>query len=207
MTKKNSYDQHKLMRRDALFFGNRQEVGHRLFFPDKLARRAGRTTLAFYYAPGLDVVGLASYSLPASDWPCMPEAFLAAVLLSIAQSVLFFGRERTFKAFAVQLRFANTLLVIICLFPPIRWISWVPAVGTLALVIYGYCLAARALSVLPWNRAEPITVDLLRRTFLSRPRLSDRAHRVSSAGCGTGLCSIVAQVERGTDHGGTNTRH
>jgi len=199
MTKKNSYDQHKLMRRDALFFGNRQEVGHRLFFPDKLARRAGRTTLAFYYAPGLDVVGLASYSLPASDWPCMPEAFLAAVLLSIAQSVLFFARERTFKAFPVELRLAYTLLLTICLLPPMRWLYWLPAVGTSALVIFGYCLLARMLSLLPWNRAEPITVDLLRRTFLSRPRLPDRAHRVSSAGCGAGLCSIEAQVEPGTN--------
>ena len=54
------------------------------------------------------------------------EAFLAALLLSIAQSVLFFARERTFKAFPVQLRFAYTLLVIVCLFPPIRWISWAP---------------------------------------------------------------------------------
>ena len=149
------------------------------------------------------MVGLASYSLPASDWPCMPEAFLAAVLLSIAQSVLFFGRERTFKAFAVQLRFANTLLVIICLFPPIRWIYWVPAVGTLALVIYEYCLAARALSLLPWNRAEPITVDLLRRTFLSRPRLPDRIRRVSLVGCGAGLCSTEAQIEPGRGRDGT----
>src|SRR5262249_46391584 len=97
-----------------------------------------------------------------------PEAFLAVLLLSIAQSVLLFARERTFEAFPVQLRFAPTLLLIICLFPPIRWIYWVPAVGTLALVTFGYCLMARALSLLPWNRAEPITIDLLRRTFLSR---------------------------------------
>jgi hypothetical protein len=128
----------------------------------------------------------------------MPEAFLAALLLSITQSVLFFARERTFKAFPVQLRFAYTLLLIICLFPPMRWIYCVPAVGTFALVIFGYCVMARMLSLLPWNRVEPITVDLLRRTFLSRPRLPDRADRVSSAGCGAGLCSIEAQVESGT---------
>ena len=50
----------------------------------------------------------------------MPEAFLAALLLSIAQSVLFFARERAFTAFPFQLRLAYTLLLIICLFPPIR---------------------------------------------------------------------------------------
>jgi hypothetical protein len=50
-----------------------------------------------------------------------PEAFLAALLLSIVQSVLSFARERAFKAFPLQLRLAYTLLLIICFFPPIRW--------------------------------------------------------------------------------------
>jgi hypothetical protein len=126
----------------------------------------------------------------------MPEAFLAALLLLIAQSVLFFARECAFKAFPVQLRLAYTLLLLICFFPPIRWLFWLPAVGTFALVIFGYCLMARMLSLLPWNRTETITADLLRRTFLSRPRLLDRG--VSSAGCGASLCSIEAQVEPGT---------
>jgi hypothetical protein len=130
----------------------------------------------------------------------IPEAFPAALLVLIAQSVLFFARERAFKAFPVQLRLAYTLLLIICFFPPIRWLFWLPAVGTFALVIFGYCLMARILSLLPWNRTETITADLLHRTFLSRPRLLDRG--VSSAGCGVGLCSIQAQVEPGTGQGG-----
>src|SRR5689334_1188629 len=54
----------------------------------------------------------------------MPEAFLAALLLSIAQSGLFFARERAFKAFPVQLRLAYTLLLITCFFPPMRWLYW-----------------------------------------------------------------------------------
>src|SRR5262249_21925213 len=36
-------------------------------------------------------------------------------------------------------------------------------------------------------------------------KLPDRAHRVSSAGCAAGLCSIEAQAEPGTDQGGTNS--
>ncbi len=131
----------------------------------------------------------------------MPEAFLAGLLLSIAQSVVFFVRERSFKAFPVQLRLAYTLLLIICFFPPLRWLFWLPAVGTFVLVIFGYCLMARMLSLLPWNRTGPITADLLRRTFLSRPRLLDRVDSVASAGCAAGLCSIEAQVEPG--QGGT----
>ena len=136
----------------------------------------------------------------------MPKAFSATLLLSIAQFILFLARERAFNAFPVQLRLAYTLLLTICLLPPMRWLYWLPAVGTSALVIFGYCLLARMLSLLPWNRAEPITIDLLRRTFLSRPRLLDRVRRVSSAGCGTGLCSIEAQVEPGKGRGGATLR-
>jgi hypothetical protein len=73
------------------------------------------------------------------------------------------------------------------------------------LVIFGYCLMARMLSLLPWNRTEPITADLVRPTFLSRPRPLDRADTVSSAGCGVGLCSIEAQVEPGTSQGRNNS--
>src|SRR5438552_1375023 len=39
-----------------------------------------------------------------------PEAFLGALLLSIVQSVLFFARQRAFKAFPVQLRLAYTVV-------------------------------------------------------------------------------------------------
>jgi hypothetical protein len=139
--------------------------------------------LSIYYAPGLDVVGLAGYSLPASDWPYGYAQSFSRRASSFNRSICFILCSGTkFKAFPVQLRVAYTLLLIICLFPPMRWIYWVPAVGTFTLVIFGYCLMARMLSLLPWNRAEPITVDLLRRTFLSptqttgsgRSRLSGR---------------------------------
>jgi hypothetical protein len=132
----------------------------------------------------------------------LPEGFLAALLLSSAQSVLFLARERAVKAFSVQLRLAYTLLLIICFLPPIRWLYWLPALGTFALVVFGYCLMARALSLLPWNRTEPIAADLLRRTFLSRPRLLDWANSLSSTGCGASLCSIEAQVEPAMDQAG-----
>jgi hypothetical protein len=57
------------MRHDALIFGNRREVRQGLCLTDKRAWREDRTALAIYYAPGLDVVDLAGYCLPASDRP------------------------------------------------------------------------------------------------------------------------------------------
>ena len=47
----------------------------------------------------------------------LPQAFLAALLLSIAQVGFFLVRERALKAFPVQLRLAYTLLLIACFFP------------------------------------------------------------------------------------------
>ena len=142
------------------------------------------------------MVGLAGYSRPASQWPFgYTRSFSRRAPAFDRSSLLFLARERAFWAFSIQFRLAYTLLLIICYYPPMRCIYWLPAVGTFALVVFGYCLTARMLSLLPWNRAEPITVDLLRRTFLSRPRQPERPDRISSAGCGIGLCSIEAQVE------------
>jgi hypothetical protein len=50
-----------------------------------------------------------------------------------------------------------------------HWLFWLPVIGTWATVIFGYCLMARLVSLLPWNRQEEITPALLRRTFLSAP--------------------------------------
>ena len=37
------------------------------------------------------------------------------------------------------------------------------------MVLVGYCPLARMLSLLPWNRRQPLSVALVRRTFLSAP--------------------------------------
>ena len=125
-----------------------------------------------------------------------PEAFVAAMGLTAAQTVVMLVRERSLSAFAVQLRIAYLLLLAVCYIPEMRWLYWLPAVGTFALVIFGYCLLARALSLLPWNRREPWSVDLLVRTFLSRPDPSRLAPDSPTAGCAGGLCTIDAQVAR-----------
>ena len=123
-----------------------------------------------------------------------PVAFLAAMGLTIVQGLVFWFREKSIGAFAVQLRLAYLLLLGLCYLPQLRWLYWVPMVGTLALVIFGYCLLARILSLFPWNRSEEMSSDLLRRTFLSRPDLSRLTVSPNLAGCAGGLCTIAVQV-------------
>jgi hypothetical protein len=131
-------------------------------------------------------IGLAGY----------PGAFIAAMAITAVQAIVMLIREKSLSAFAVQLRIAYLLLLAISFIPQMRWLYWLPTLGTFALVIFGYCLLARVLSLLPWNRHEPLSTDLLRRTFMTRPDLSRVVGNPHDAGCAGGLCTIEAQVGR-----------
>jgi len=98
-----------------------------------------------------------------------PIGFLLAIGLTVIQLIHFAIREHSVTAFPVQVRFWYLVLLLVALPEPLRIIYWVPMVGTWARVIFGYCTMARCVSLLPWNRRERFSVDLLKRTFLSRP--------------------------------------
>lgn len=123
-----------------------------------------------------------------------PSAFVVAMGLTLAQGLVFLIKERCPGAFSVQLRIGYLALLAICYLPEMRWLYWLPTVGTFALVIFGYCLMARFLSLLPWNRSEPFSADCIRRTFFSPPDLSRVHNESSGGGCAGGLCTIEAQV-------------
>ena len=95
--------------------------------------------------------------------------FLLAIGLTAVQLLHFILRERSVTAFPVQVRFAYLLLLLLALPAPLQLIYWIPMIGTWAQVLLGYCTMARLVSLLPWNRQEPITPGLLKRTFLSAP--------------------------------------
>jgi hypothetical protein len=99
------------------------------------------------------------------------SGYYAAIAISAIQTVAFYFRKGSLFAFTVQIRMAYTGLLILCQLPFLRWLYWVPTVGTLALVLFGYCLMARILSLLPGNRTEPLSLNLIRRTFLTPPLL------------------------------------
>lgn len=97
------------------------------------------------------------------------EAFHLATALSAIQIIHFRLRRGSFGAFPVQVRLVYTALLMLALWAPMNWLFWVPAIGTLAQVLFGYCTLARCLSLMPWNRREPFSRNLVWRTFLSPP--------------------------------------
>jgi hypothetical protein len=97
------------------------------------------------------------------------SAFILAIGLTVFQLIHFTIRERSLTAFPVQVRFWYLLLLLLALPRPLQIIYWIPAIGTWAQLIFGYCTLARCVSLLPWNHKQPFSLALLRRTFMSRP--------------------------------------
>ena len=123
-----------------------------------------------------------------------PAGFAAAILLSAIQTAYYFHKIRSWSHYGVQNRLAYTLLMLVSFAPSIRWFYWLPAIGTVALVTVGYCLMSRTLSVLPWNRTEPLSLDFLRRAFLTPP-VAGRIHEpITDTGCPGGVCVIEARA-------------
>lgn len=95
--------------------------------------------------------------------------FALAIALSLIQIAHFSLREGSFAAFPVQVRLGYAAVLIGAAWAPIHWLYWLPACGTAAVVLFGYCLLARFLSLMPWNRRSPFSWTLVRRTFLTPP--------------------------------------
>jgi hypothetical protein len=95
--------------------------------------------------------------------------FELAIGLSAIQLVHFMLREQSITAFTVQVRFWFLMLVLAAYAEPLQIIYWLPALGTWARSMFGYCLMARTLALLPWNRRIPFSLELVMKTFFSRP--------------------------------------
>ena len=123
-----------------------------------------------------------------------PVYFLFAILISTIQALFFLVRERSVLSFPSQLRIAYWLLMIVLYIPPLRPLYWIPAIGTLILCFSGYCLLARCLSLLPWNRSSPLTLQEVARTFLVLPNLDATLQGEPASGCPGGVCSLEVQI-------------
>ena len=122
------------------------------------------------------------------------SALIGATAVTAAHGLIVLVRDRSLVAYSVQLRAAYLLLLLICYLPSTRWLYWLIAAGTVALIVFGYCFLTRVLSLLPWNNREAFTLDRLRRTFFSAPDLDRAKRNPALAGSAGGLCTIEAQV-------------
>lgn len=98
-----------------------------------------------------------------------PLGFELAVGLAVVHMIDYIVRERSLTAFSVQVRLSVLLYLLLSYPEPLQFLFWVPVVGIWARALFGYCLMARTLSLMPWNRRVPFTGALLFVTYFSRP--------------------------------------
>jgi hypothetical protein len=97
--------------------------------------------------------------------------FEFVVIFSALHGVLFLVLSGfSVKPFPVQVRIAYFIWVAAGTFvPQLHFLMYITLVGLGANLFLGYCPLARMMVLMPWNRDERLSLDLLRRVFLSRP--------------------------------------
>ncbi|MDH3980420.1 MAG: hypothetical protein OEU91_07920 [Gammaproteobacteria bacterium] len=96
---------------------------------------------------------------------CLP----LVLSLNIIQVIHFIYRERSLLAFPVQVRVSYLGLLFLAQAPYMFWIFWWQLIGTAAMVLFQYCFLARVMSLMPWNKNESYSMDLVKRTFFTAP--------------------------------------
>jgi hypothetical protein len=117
-------------------------------------------------------------SAGALGWP--PGIFLAIGLTAV-QLAHFAVREPNLRTLVLQVRAFYLALLLLGLWPPLAAVHVLQAVGVWANVLFGYCLAARMLSLLPRNRRVPLSARLVAWTFLTRPGAGSILERIPPA--------------------------
>ena len=113
---------------------------------------------------------LATVLLLAAGLSRWPQALYAAMSLTAVQAVHFAWSNRSWAAFPVQVRLAYLAMLAAGLWWPLQVLHWIQLGGTTAMVLFDYCPLARLLSLLPWNRDEPLSLPLVRRRIFSAPQ-------------------------------------
>jgi hypothetical protein len=110
-------------------------------------------------------------ALPLAGWLVAgaPEGLAGAVGVTAVQTAHFALCARDPTAFRVQVRVVYLLLLFAGMADPLRFVHGLQLAGTTAMLAFDYCPLARLMSLLPWNRSEPLTVELVRRTALTPP--------------------------------------
>lgn len=130
--------------------------------PGSPASRPGRRSLRWWY--WFVTACLLAASL--AGW----DAGLRFTMAFVAVQVIhYLARERSLRAFPVQTRIAFLALLAAGSWSPLGFILWLQLAGTCATVALDYCTLARILSLMPWNRTQPLTLRLVWRTFASPP--------------------------------------
>lgn len=98
-----------------------------------------------------------------------PAAYDVALLIGVVQLAHFRFAEGGIAKFPVQIRLGYLSFLMLAMPEGLHWLQWVPAIGTLARVLTGYCIMARMLMMLPFNREVRLSWAFIKEAFLTPP--------------------------------------
>jgi hypothetical protein len=99
-----------------------------------------------------------------------PAALVLAALLTAGRAAYQATQLRRGGALATQVRALALVVMLLGSVPGLRWLLLVQLAAMSMLIAFDYCVAARLLALLPWNRSRPLTAVLLREALLTPPR-------------------------------------
>jgi len=102
-----------------------------------------------------------------AGWPGGLSSVLA---LNAVQGLHFLLWHRSLRVLEVQVRWLYfALLLLGACVPGLQPLLALQLAGLTARLSLDYCLAARLMVLMPWNRNEPLSAGLVRRVFLTPP--------------------------------------
>jgi hypothetical protein len=97
-------------------------------------------------------------------------ALAAAIALTAVHALHEVAWHRSLRPLSAQVPVLYVaMLAAGALVPPLGWLHLVQFAGLCVRLCSDYCLAARLLVLMPWNRAAPLSLALLRRVLLAPP--------------------------------------
>lgn len=107
-----------------------------------------------------------------SLWTTMtatPEAYNVTMAIAVVQLVHFRLVKGSFSDLSVQIRLGFVSYLLLCLPENFQCLLWLPTIGSLARVLFGYCLMGRMLLLLPFNRQVKLSMKFVLDVFLTPP--------------------------------------
>ncbi|MEN8170119.1 MAG: hypothetical protein ABFS08_07855 [Pseudomonadota bacterium] len=98
-----------------------------------------------------------------------PTALFLAMIVNLAHAIHFLLRQPGIFAFPMQVRICFLSLLVLGQAPFFGWVHWVQLIGGTVKLTTGYCPLARMMSLLPWNRNQPISWGLLNTVIFTPP--------------------------------------
>lgn len=112
---------------------------------------------------------LATAALLAGSLVAWPAGLAVTIAFVALQGGHLAARAHSLRTFPAQTRAAYLAILVAGTWPPLAFLHWLQLAGTCGTLVFDYCFLARVMSLLPWNRAQPLSVRLVWRTFASRP--------------------------------------